>query len=64
MKELNVQRPGPDATPEERAEWKRMHAELGQETAAKLRRIMSGPTLLPEPSPEPPDPKDDGPILQ
>jgi hypothetical protein len=40
MKRVRVERPGPDATPEEIAEWKRMHAELGKETAAKLHRIM------------------------
>ena len=41
MKKLNVKRPGPDATPKEIAEWKRMHAELGKKTATKLHRIMN-----------------------
>lgn len=41
MKKLNVKRPGPNATPDEIAEWKRMHAELGQKTATKLHRIMN-----------------------
>ncbi len=30
MKRIKVERPGSDATPEEIAEWKRMHAELGK----------------------------------
>ncbi len=60
---MNVVRPGPDATPDEIAEWERMHAELGHETAAKLRRIMSR-QVLSMPSPEPTEPKGEGLILQ
>ena len=48
MKRLTVERPGPDVTPEEQAEWKRMHAELGRETDANLRRIMSKEAPLTE----------------